>query len=166
MNRHVVVVPVDATKSERAYLEALQRVVDREPISEVCKDLLAKGELKICQWHVVWEAGRKSRTPIAGTNRVQAAILLAKRARSTPALAGPEAAVLEIAQELREERAKTQSLLALIRAERREKEAAYTKQGALILLVEELGATRALRERTPEERASARRSAEEMIPRR
>jgi hypothetical protein len=164
MSRHVVSIPGDADKGERGFLEALQRVVDRTPESEICKDLLAKGELKVCQWHVVWEAGRNSRTTISGKPRVQAAIALARKAERNPSLSAPEAAMLEADERLRAERATTRSLREQLRATRREADAAYTRQGAVMLLIQELGATKALGGRSKEERDAARRAAEERVP--
>jgi hypothetical protein len=166
MTRHVVAIPCDARKRERAYLEALQRIVDREPRSEKCRELLSGGGLTITQWSVAWESGQ-SRGPIVGNSctypRVAAAILLAQRSVSRPALSEPEAAILDVERQLRSERAVTRALRAQLRSMQREAELAYTKQGAAILLMEELSAAPSRGCRTDEEWKAARRLAEERV---
>ena len=134
---HVVGIPIDATVAERAYLEALQRLVDNEPRHLASARVAGGGSIRPSQPTVATEAGR-SRTPISGKAcalpRVQLAIKRAQnwyRDSKRPEGTLQELAVLGREQVLRRERNYAKQKSAYLKQQR---DAAYTSSAACGML--------------------------------
>lgn len=158
--QYLVQIPAIADKLERSFLEALQRIVDGNPISEACTKRVERGPVRPSQLVVAEEAGQ-SRTAISGDNcrlpGVQLEILRARtwfdqRRRTPTVAAGLEnySREAELERENRRLRRRNTDLV-------RQRDAAFTGIAASTMLTRAL--ERSERLANPESK-KARRAAE------
>jgi hypothetical protein len=134
---YIVVIPDDATASERKYMDALARIVAREPITPRLAKAAKNGALRPSQPNVAEEAGM-SRGPISGSRcalpRVKSAILKAQAAHRRSKRGDEVLAELSQADENKAERRRAAKLQDERDEYRAWLNASYTSSAASVML--------------------------------